>query len=52
MDITGVPPPDRRVVNFRGLRLEAMAAKQFRASNDDIAVNREAVLRRGRPQVR
>jgi enoyl-CoA hydratase len=34
-----------------GLWLEAMAAKQFRASPDDIAANREAVLQRGRSQV-
>ena len=35
-----------------GLWLEAMAAKQFRTSGDDIAANREAVLQRGRAQVR
>lgn len=35
-----------------GLWLEAMAARQFRTSGDDIAANREAVLRRGRAQVR
>jgi enoyl-CoA hydratase len=35
-----------------GLWLEAMAAKQFRTSGDDIAANREAVLQRGRSQVR
>jgi enoyl-CoA hydratase len=29
-----------------------MAAKQFRTSGDDIAANREAVLKRGRAQVR
>lgn len=36
----------------QGLWLEAMAAKQYRTSGDDIAANREAVLRRGRIQVR
>lgn len=36
----------------KGLWLEAMAAKQFRTSGDDIAANREAVLQRGRSQVR
>ncbi|QUR67002.1 enoyl-CoA hydratase [Mycobacterium spongiae] len=35
-----------------GLWLEATAARQFRTSGDDIAANREAVLRRGRSQVR
>src|SRR5947209_13075980 len=35
-----------------GLWLEAMAARQFRTSGDDIAANREAVLKRGRAQVR
>jgi len=35
-----------------GLWLEAMAAKQYRTSGDDIAANREAVLKRGRAQVR
>ena len=35
-----------------GLWLEAMAARQFRTSGDDIAANREAVLARGRSQVR
>ena len=35
-----------------GLWLEAMAAKQFRPSGKDIAANREAVLHRGRSQVR
>ena len=35
-----------------GLWLEAIAARQFRTSGDDIAANREAVLRRGRSQVR
>ena len=35
-----------------GLWLEAMAARQFRPSGDDIAANREAVLQRGRAQVR
>jgi len=35
-----------------GLWLEAMAAKQYRTSGDDIAANREAVLQRGRAQVR
>ena len=35
-----------------GLWLEAMAAKQFRTSGADIAANREAVLQRGRAQVR
>src|SRR6202022_1897804 len=34
------------------LWIEAMAAKQFRTSGDDIAANREAVLQRGRAQVR
>ena len=35
-----------------GLWLEATAAQQFRTSGDDIAANREAVLQRGRAQVR
>jgi enoyl-CoA hydratase len=35
-----------------GLWLEATAARQFRTSGDDIAANRDAVLRRGRAQVR
>jgi enoyl-CoA hydratase/carnithine racemase len=35
-----------------GLWLEAAAARQFRPSGDDIAANREAVLQRGRAQVR
>jgi len=35
-----------------GLWLEAMAARQFRPSGADIAANREAVLQRGRSQVR
>ncbi len=35
-----------------GLWLEAMAARQFRTSGDDIAANRAAVLQRGRSQVR
>jgi enoyl-CoA hydratase len=35
-----------------GLWLEATAARQFRTSGDDIAANREAVLQRGRAQVR
>lgn len=35
-----------------GLWLEAMAARQFRTSGDDIAANREAVLQRGRSQLR
>lgn len=35
-----------------GLWQEAMAARQFRTSGDDIAANREAVLARGRSQVR
>jgi enoyl-CoA hydratase len=35
----------------QGLWLEAMAAKQYRATGDDIAANREAVLQRGRAQV-
>lgn len=35
-----------------GLWLEAAAARQFRTSGDDIAANREAVLQRGRSQVR
>jgi enoyl-CoA hydratase/carnithine racemase len=35
-----------------GLWLEATAARQFRTSGDDIAANREAVLKRGRAQVR
>ena len=35
-----------------GLWLEAMAARQFRTTGDDIAANREAVLQRGRAQVR
>src|SRR6201995_1829339 len=35
-----------------GLWLEATAAKQFRTSGDDIADNGEAVLQRGRAQVR
>jgi enoyl-CoA hydratase len=34
------------------LWLEAMAARQFGTSGDDIAANREAVLQRGRAQVR
>lgn len=34
------------------LWLEAMAAWQFRTSGDDIAANREAVLQRGRAQLR
>jgi enoyl-CoA hydratase/carnithine racemase len=38
--------------NAAGLWLEAMAAKQFRTSGDDIAAHREAVLQRGRSQVR
>ncbi len=36
----------------QGLWLEATAAKQYRTSGDDIAANREAVLQRGRAQVR
>ena len=36
----------------QGLWLEATAARQYRTSGDDIAANREAVLRRGRAQVR
>ncbi|OBA77453.1 enoyl-CoA hydratase [Mycobacterium sp. 1554424.7] len=35
-----------------GLWLEATAARQFRTSGDDIAANRDAVLQRGRAQVR
>src|ERR1700720_4522952 len=35
-----------------GLWLEATAARAFRTSGDDIAANREAVLKRGRAQVR
>lgn len=35
-----------------GLWMEAMAARQFRTSGDDIAANRDAVLQRGRAQVR
>jgi enoyl-CoA hydratase len=35
-----------------GLWLEAAAARQFRTSGDDIAANREAVLQRGRTQLR
>ncbi|GAB2999174.1 enoyl-CoA hydratase [Mycobacterium bourgelatii] len=35
-----------------GLWLEASAARQFRTSPEDIAANREAVLQRGRSQVR
>jgi enoyl-CoA hydratase len=35
-----------------GLWLEALAARQFRTSGDDIAANRDAVLQRGRAQVR
>lgn len=35
-----------------GLWLEALAAKQFRTSGDDIAANRAAVLQRGRSQIR
>ncbi|ORB86435.1 enoyl-CoA hydratase [Mycobacterium kansasii] len=35
-----------------GLWLEAMAARKFRTSGDDIAANREAVLKRGRSQLR
>src|SRR5258705_6372982 len=35
-----------------GLWLEAMAARQFRTSGDDIAANRAAVLERGRSQGR
>jgi len=35
-----------------GLWLEAAAARQYRTSGDDIAANREAVLQRGRAQVR
>jgi len=35
-----------------GLWLEAMAARQFRPSGADIAASREAVLQRGRSQVR
>lgn len=38
--------------NAAGLWQEAMAARQFRTSGDDIAANREAVLQRGRSQVR
>ncbi|MCV7089672.1 enoyl-CoA hydratase [Mycobacterium interjectum] len=34
-----------------GLWMEAMAARQFRTSGDDIAANRDAVLQRGRAQV-
>ena len=35
-----------------GLWLEATAARQYRTSGEDIAANREAVLQRGRAQVR
>ena len=35
-----------------GLWLEANAAKQYRTSGDDIAANRDAVLQRGRAQLR
>jgi enoyl-CoA hydratase/carnithine racemase len=35
-----------------GLWLEAIAARQFQSSGADIAANREAVLQRGRSQVR
>jgi enoyl-CoA hydratase len=35
-----------------GLWLEATAARAFGTSGDDIAANREAVLQRGRAQVR
>ena len=35
-----------------GLWLEATAARAFRTSGDDIAANRDAVLQRGRAQVR
>src|SRR6201994_1723872 len=35
-----------------GLWLEATAAREFRTSGDDIAANRDAVLQRGRAQVR
>ncbi|MGH3968006.1 MAG: enoyl-CoA hydratase [Mycobacterium sp.] len=35
-----------------GLWLEAAAARQYRTSGEDIAANREAVLKRGRAQVR
>ncbi|MEI7716723.1 MAG: enoyl-CoA hydratase [Mycobacterium sp.] len=35
-----------------GLWLEAAAARRFRISGDDIAANRDAVLERGRAQVR
>jgi enoyl-CoA hydratase len=35
-----------------GLWLEATAARQFQTTGDDIAANREAVLQRGRAQVR
>ena len=35
-----------------GLWLEATAAKRFQTSGDDIAANRDAVLQRGRAQVR
>ena len=35
-----------------GLWLEAAAARQFQPTGDDIAANREAVLQRGRAQVR
>ena len=35
-----------------GLGSKPMAARQFRTSGDDIAANREAVLQRGRSQVR
>ncbi|MCV7197048.1 enoyl-CoA hydratase [Mycobacterium angelicum] len=38
--------------NAAGLWQEAMAARQFRTSGEDIAANREAVLQRGRSQVR
>ncbi|QLL09288.1 enoyl-CoA hydratase [Mycobacterium vicinigordonae] len=35
-----------------GLWLEAAAARQFKTSGDDIAANRDAVLQRGRAQMR
>ena len=35
-----------------GLWLEAMAARQYRTTGEDIAANRQAVLQRGRAQVR
>jgi enoyl-CoA hydratase len=38
--------------NSGGLWLEAAAARQFRPSGADVAANREAVLQRGRSQVR